>query len=130
LIVYNKPLKEMKVADLVKELGLKVHSGEKGLDKEIEGGYVSDLLSDVMGNADSGMVWVTLQTHKNVMAIASLKDLAAVILVKGLVPDADTAAQSESENIPILGTRQQAFETAGRLYGLIRNPAKKEIQHR
>ncbi len=116
----------MKVSELVKELGLKVHSGEKGLEKEIEGGYVSDLLSDVMGNADAGMVWVTLQTHKNVMAIASLKDLAAVILVKGLVPDADTAAQSESENIPILGTRQQAFETAGKMYGLIMNKAKKE----
>lgn len=110
----------MKVSDLVRELGLKVHSGENGLDKEIEGGYVSDLLSDVMGNADAGMVWVTLQTHKNVMAIASLKDLAAVILVKGFTPDADMAAQSNTENIPVLGTDEQAFEIAGKLYGLIK----------
>ncbi len=109
----------MKVSDLIKELGLTVHSGDKGLDKEITGGYVSDLLSDVMGNADTGMIWVTLQTHKNVMAISSLKDLSAVILVKGLVPDADTAAQSNTENIPILGTDDQAFEIAGKLYCLM-----------
>ncbi len=109
----------MKVSDLVKELGLKVFSGKNGLENEISGGYVSDLLSDVMGNADSGMVWVTLQTHKNVMAIASLKDLAAIILVKGLAPDEDTAAQSELENIPILGTVEQAFELSGKLYKLV-----------
>lgn len=117
----------MKVSEIVKELGLKVHSGERGLDKEIQGGYVSDLLSDVMGNADAGMVWITLQTHKNIMAIASLKDIAAIILVKGLIPDADTAASSEAENIPVLGTGQQSFEITGKLYNLIKDTANKEI---
>ena len=110
----------MKVAELVEKLGLKVFSGEKGLLNEVNDGYVSDLLSDVMGNADSGMIWVTLQTHKNVMAIASLKDLAAVVLVKGLVPDEDMAAQSELENIPVLGTDYQTFELAGKLHALIK----------
>jgi serine kinase of HPr protein (carbohydrate metabolism regulator) len=110
----------MLVSELVKQLGLNVYSGKNGLDREISGGYVSDLLSDVMGNADAGMVWITLQTHKNVMAISSLKDLAAVILVKGLIPDADMAAQSDEEGIPVLGTDLQAFEIAGELYGLIK----------
>jgi serine kinase of HPr protein (carbohydrate metabolism regulator) len=73
-----------------------------------------------MGNADTGMIWITLQTHKNVMAIASLKDLAAVILVKGLVPDPDMAAQSHLENIPVLGSEYQTFELAGRLHALIK----------
>jgi hypothetical protein len=94
---------KMKVSELVKKLELKVHSGENGLDKEVKGGYVSDLLSDVMGNAGEGMVWITLQTHKNVMAIASLKDLAAVILVRDLLPDDDTAASSNAEGIPCAG---------------------------
>ena len=71
----------MKVKDVVEALNLKVLSGAQGLDKDVEGCYVSDLLSDVMGNAEMGNIWVTLQTHKNVMAIASLKELAAVILV-------------------------------------------------
>jgi serine kinase of HPr protein (carbohydrate metabolism regulator) len=110
----------MKVADLVEKLGLTVFSGEKGLDNEVDGGYVSDLLSDVMGNADTGMVWITLQTHKNVMAISSLKDLAAVILVKGLKPDNDMASQSNLENIPVLGSTLQTFELAGKLHALIK----------
>ena len=84
----------MKVRELVEKLNLKVLSGENGLDRDIDGCYVSDLLSDVMGNADMGNVWVTLQTHKNVMAIASLKELSCVILVKGLTAPEDTVEQS------------------------------------
>jgi serine kinase of HPr protein (carbohydrate metabolism regulator) len=109
----------MTVQQLVETLHLKVFSGAKGLDRTISGGYVSDLLSDVMGTAQESQVWITLQTHKNVMAIASLKDLAAVILVKGLQPDADTLAQSEEEGIPILGTTEQTFEMSGKLHNLI-----------
>lgn len=106
----------MKVSELVEKLGLTVYSGFAGLENEITGGYVSDLLSDVMGFAQEGQVWITLQTHQNVMAIASLKDLAAVILVKGFAPDEDTLAHSEEEGIPVLGTQLTTFEIAGMLY--------------
>lgn len=109
----------MKVADIVKKLDLEVYSGKGGLDREVSGGYVSDLLSDVIGHADSGYVWVTLQTHKNVMAIASLKDLAAVVLVADHMPDENTVQQSNEEDIPILGTSLSAFEVTGKLYELI-----------
>lgn len=106
----------MKVAEIVKSLNLKVYSGESGLSNDIDGGYVSDLLSDVMGHADAGNVWVTLQNHKNVMAIASLKEVAAIILVKGIKPEDDTAEQSNKEGIPILGTDMETYEIVGRLY--------------
>lgn len=109
----------MTILQLVEALQLQVYSGSKGLDKNITGGYISDLLSDVMGSAKEGQVWITLQTHKNVMAIASLKDLSAVILVKGLKPDTDTIAQSDKEGIPVLGTKDQTFEMSGKLYNLI-----------
>ncbi len=109
----------MKVSDVVKELNLKVFCGEAGLNREVTGGYVSDLLSDVMGNASEGELWVTLQTHRNVLAIASLKELAAVILVKGFEPDDDTMEHSAEEGIPVLGTELDTFELAGRLYNLI-----------
>ncbi len=109
----------MTVSDIVKALDLKVFSGNEWLNQEIVGGYTSDLLSDVMGNADAGMVWITLQTHINVMAIASLKELAAIILVKGLEPEANTLQQSNNEGIPILGTNLQAFEITGKLYQLL-----------
>lgn len=109
----------MKVRELVEKLDLKVVSGENGLDRNIDGCYVSDLLSDVMGNAEMGNVWVTLQTHKNVMAIASLKELACVILVKNLMPSDDTIEQSNEEGIPFLTTDMQTYETVGKIYQLL-----------
>ena len=111
----------MKVQDLITRLGLTVHSGKEGLEREVTGGYTSDLLSDVMGHAKEGDAWVTLQTHKNIMAIASLKDLAAIIVVKGHVPEGDTTAESEKEGIPILTTREETFEITGRLYELLKS---------
>jgi len=110
----------MNVRELTEKANLKVLSGEQGIDTEITGGYTCDLLSDVMGHAQEGNVWVTLQTHKNVMAIASLKELAAIILVKGLQPEADTLAQSNEENIPILSTHLEEFEISGIIYNLIK----------
>jgi predicted transcriptional regulator len=89
------------------------------LDREISGGYVSDLLSDVMGNALEGQVWITLQVHQNVLAIASLRDLAAVLLVNNLEPLENAIKHSEKENIPILGTSLTTFAIAGKLYQLL-----------
>lgn len=109
----------MKVADLVEQLQLQVFSGRTGINREITGGYVSDLLSDVMGNVSEGAIWITLQTHHNVLAIASLKEVAAVVLVKGKVPEKETAAHSDQEGIPVLGTDMETFEFAGKLYALL-----------
>jgi len=110
----------MTVKELIENLELRLISGENGLQNTISGGYVSDLLSDVMGRAKEGEVWITLQTHKNVIAISSLKDLAAVILVRGLLPDEDAMNQSNLENIPVLSTSLTAFEIAGKLYELLK----------
>jgi predicted transcriptional regulator len=110
----------MKTADIVKALNLTIYSGGIALDKNVSGGYVSDLLSDVMGNAHEGQVWITLQTHKNIMAVATLKDLPAIILVKGMKPDADTLLKSEEEGLPILGTELDTFTICGRLYELLK----------
>ena len=109
----------MQVKDIITVLDLKVFGGSQGLDREITGGYTSDLLSDVMGHAESGRIWITLQTHKNVIAIASLKDLAAVILIKGNDPDADMLEQAKEEGIPVLGSNEEAFEITGKLFNLL-----------
>jgi serine kinase of HPr protein (carbohydrate metabolism regulator) len=109
----------MKVSDIIGTLDLEVFCGKDGLDNEISGGYTSDLLSDVIGNADAGKIWITLQTHKNTIAVASLKELSAIILVKGFKPEEDTAIQSEEEKIPILGSKEEAFEISGKLYKLL-----------
>ena len=107
------------VSELVNKLSLHVFCGEENLGREITGGYVSDLLSDVMGFAKEGEVWITLQTHKNVIAIASLKDLAAVILVKGNALEEDALQKAIEEGIPVLGADGQTFETVGKIFELI-----------
>ena len=110
----------MTVKELAEKLGLTFFTGEAGLENEVKGGYASDLLSDVMGHAKEGQVWITLQTHRNIVGIASLKDLAAVILVKGFTPDGETVELAETEGVALLGTGMQAFEMAGKLYDLLK----------
>lgn len=109
----------MTVQELVDTLGLTVFCGKENLNHEIKGGYTSDLLSDVMGHAKEGMIWITLQTHKNVLAIASLKELSAILLVKDSKPEDDMLEQAIEEGIPVLGTSDQTFETTGKVYQLI-----------
>ena len=109
----------MKVSDIVKELDLTIFSGESGLDKEVTGGYSSDLLSDVMGNAEEGQIWITLQIHKNIMAVAMLKEISAIILVKGLIPEDDVKEISNEKQIPVLGTSLDAFSLAGKIYSYL-----------
>ena len=109
----------MKVRELVEKLGLTIFCGEENLDNEIKGGYVSDLLSDVMGFAQEGNVWVTLQTHKNVIAIASLKELAAIVLVKGNKPEEDMLEQAKEEGIPVLTHRSSKETLASLMISLI-----------
>ncbi|HQH41213.1 MAG TPA: DRTGG domain-containing protein [Bacteroidales bacterium] len=110
----------MKVSDVIARLGLTILNSPRSLEAEVTGGYVSDLLSDVMGNAREGQVWITLQTHKNILAVASLKELSAIILVRGNKPDAETLRKSNEENIPLLGTEYDAFEITGQLYNLLK----------
>jgi hypothetical protein len=83
----------------------------------VTGGYVSDLLSDVLGHAEEGSIWVTLHIHQNVVAVASHKGLAGIILVQGRQPEKDTIAKAEEEDIPIMVSDLPAFELVGRLYG-------------
>lgn len=109
----------MKISDIITRLDLKVISGHNGLSNEVTGGYVSDLLSDVMGNAKEGQVWITLQTHQNIIAVGSLKDISAVIIVKSFVPETDTIEKSNIENIPLLSTEMDTFNIAGRLFELL-----------
>ncbi len=110
----------MKITDIISALDLKVISGNTGLSNEVTGGYVSDLLSDVIGNAQEGQIWITLQTHQNIIAVASLKDISAIIIVKGFIPETDTIERSNTENIPVLGTDLDTFNITGRLFELLK----------
>lgn len=108
----------MRVADLltVPELGLKLEAGHAGLEREVRGGYASDLLSHVMARAHEGDVWVTVQAHQNIVAVAVLLNLAGIIIAGGIEPQEDTVGKAEAEGIPLLTTGRPVFEVVGRLY--------------
>ena len=106
----------MNLKDIVQQLDLKVVSGN--VDKEVCGGYSSDLLSDVIANAQKDNIWITLQIHINIVAVASLKEIAAIILVNGRQPEEATLKKAKQENIPILLTELPTFEIVGKLYEL------------
>ncbi len=107
----------MRLADIVGELELDVLVGPT-LEEEVTGGYVSDLLSVVMANAKEGQLWITLQGHQNIIAVAVLVDLAGVIIAGGVKPDPETRIKAKEEGINLLTTSLPAYEIAGRLYGL------------
>jgi len=106
----------MNLKEMVEKLGLEVKSGAGQMDREVRGGYASDLMSDVMANSRQGDIWVTLQIHQNIVAVASLRELAAIIIVQGRQPEKETVEKAEREGIPILGSPLHTFELVGRLY--------------
>ncbi len=111
----------MTLTDIINKLEWEVVTGKEFLSKTITGGYCSDLLSDVMGNACEGQIWITIQVHKNIIAVASLKELSAIVLVKGLTASKETIEAARDEGIVILQTEETAYETAGKLYQLLQS---------
>ena len=106
------------VRDAARELELTVAAGSAGLDRTVEGGFAADLLSHVMGQSPGGGLWITLQGHPNVVAVAVLAGLAGVILAGGVQPEPATVARAEQEGIPLLTGTAPVFDLAGRLYAL------------
>ncbi|HEX2395614.1 MAG TPA: serine kinase [Bacteroidales bacterium] len=113
----------MTLDKIIKELKLNVLAGKVNPNAIVSGAYVSDLLSDVMGNAGKGNIWITMQTHGNIVAVASLKELAAIIVVNDGKPEENTIQKAEAEGIVILSTKQRSFNTCGKLYKILEQDA-------
>lgn len=79
-------------------------------------GYTSDLLSCVMAGAKKGAVWVTLQAHLNIVAVAALLEMSAVIITENAQPEAATIEKANQEGVTLLATEQPSFEVIGRLW--------------
>jgi hypothetical protein len=112
----------MTLKDVVEKLGLSVLTSNLAGDAEVTGGHTSDLLSDVMANGRPGSVWITMQTHQNILAVAKIKDLAGIIVVNGRRPDKDTIRKADEEKVTVVGTDDSAFKISGRLYRLMEEP--------
>jgi hypothetical protein len=108
----------MELAKIVEKLGLEVAAGAGALAKKVESAYVSDLLSDVLANATAGTLWLTIQTHLNIVAVSTFNELAGVIITGGKRPSEDTLAEAEKEGVVILLSPASSYEVAGLLYKL------------
>lgn len=112
----------MKISDLAPSLGVALVQGEFD-DREVGSGYTSDLLSDVMANAKADGVLITVQAHKNTVAVASLAGLAAIVVCNGRPVPADMIEAARAEGIALLSTQDPAFEVSGRLWAALRGLA-------
>ena len=110
--------RKIKLSEITKLLNLNVICGKDHLEKDIDGGYVSDLLSDVMANSKKNGIWITLQCHPNIVAVAALKWLSGIIIINVRTPEEETINKAENEKIPILTSELPAFELVGQLYEL------------
>lgn len=105
----------MTLKEIAKNLELEVVTSHE-LDQEPQGGYASDLLSDVIANAQEGDIWVTLQIHLNIVAVAAMKGVSAIITVNGRRPDEATISKANEEGITIMVSVLPTFEVVGKLY--------------
>jgi predicted transcriptional regulator len=106
----------MTTQDLIQKIGLKPLS--KFEPREVDGVFVSDMLSDVMAGAKSGNLWLTVQTHKSIVPAANLVDVSAVIVTSGKEVPQETVDLATKYDIAILSTELPTFDLVGKLYGL------------
>jgi hypothetical protein len=83
---------------------------------ELTSGYTSDLLSCVMAGAKAKCIWVTLQAHANIVAVAKLLDIGAIIITEGAQPDQATISKANEQAIPLLSSPRSTFEIVGELW--------------
>jgi serine kinase of HPr protein (carbohydrate metabolism regulator) len=103
---------------IAQEVGLEVAAGGNALETEVEGVYVSDIISDVLANTRQGILWITHQRHPNTVAAAVLREVAAVVLANGREPEEETLRKAREEKVTLLASRLPAYELAGRLFSL------------
>ncbi len=119
---------KMKLNQIVEKLNLEARVAVNNLDAEVRNGYVSDLLSDVLANSEENDLWITLQIHPNIVAIASMKGLSGIVIINGREPEEETVKKAEEENISIMVSTMTAFELSGKLYALLFSGTKNDAE--
>lgn len=109
----------MILREIVAQLGLEVLAGADALDQEVTGGYIADLLSCVMAGAQAGQLWFTLQTHLNIVAVASLVGAAGIVITEGAVVGPETINRASAEGVVLLRSAEPTFETVVKLARLL-----------
>ena len=105
----------MTVKELIELTGADNRTPDADMNREVSCGYTCDLLSWVMAHGRAGMAWVTVQTHMNVIAVASLMEMAAVIIPEGIEMEAPSLEKAKEEGISVLESPLTAYEICARL---------------
>ena len=105
----------MTVKEMTALIDAKNMVAEADTEREVSCGYTCDLLSWVMAHGAAGMAWVTVQTHMNVIAVASLMEMAAVIIPEGIEMEAPSLEKAKEEGITVLESPLTAYEICARL---------------
>ena len=114
----------MDIQQVIEKLDLKVLTESKDFHSiQPSFGYTSDLLSCVMAGAPKQGIWVTLQAHGNIVAVAALLEITAVIITEGAMPDDATIQKANDEGVTLLSTSLSTFNVIGLLWEMgLRNP--------
>lgn len=109
----------MNLQEIIQTLNLKLLTQPENFDQVIPGsGYSSDLLSCVMAGAKPHCLWVTLQAHINIVAVAALLDMSAVVITEDAQPDPATIEKANAQSIILLSSSKSTFEVIGQLWEL------------
>lgn len=100
----------MTIQELINLTGAADLTPETDKSAEISCGYTCDLLSWVMAHGQAGMAWITVQTHMNVIAVASLMEMAAVIIPEGIEMEGPSLEKARDEGITVLSSQKTAYE--------------------
>lgn len=102
----------MKITELIEKTGWKVLAGDPSASPDAEGVYCGDLLSWVMGNGEPGQVWITVQVHLNVVAVAMLREFSCLVIADGAEPAPQMLEKAADEGLTVLASDMPVYETA------------------
>ncbi|MDR1600768.1 MAG: AraC family transcriptional regulator [Oscillospiraceae bacterium] len=101
--------------ELKESLGLTLLTESADMSRAVEAGYCCDLLSWVLARGVSGMAWITVQTHMNAVAVATLLDMSCLILPEDIQPEPDTLARAAEEGVAVFVSRDNAYALCGKM---------------
>ena len=109
----------MTVGEMAKKLSLEPIAVSEE-ERELSGVYIGDLLSWVMGRAESGNAWITIMSNVNVIAVATLADVACILLAEGVTLAPDVRQTAEQKGINVYSSSKTAYELAACLADLLK----------
>jgi predicted transcriptional regulator len=105
--------------ELKDKLKLKVLTCEPLLSREVKNGYTGDMLSDVLAHSNESDIWITVQVHMNIIAVAAMKGHSAILIAYGKKMDEDAIRKAEEEKVVLLSTELGSFEAGAEISRLL-----------